>query len=376
MLFFHMLPSWSELRQRLNHDMGYQPGGHFRNHRNEPAPSRSLIIRRFDCVRRVFVLAEWEAGRILVQRFSDLDIASIIKDLINVVAQTAMIVVGSAFTGGLIGAGVGSAFFGVGAYPGGALGTALGLQTSTFILGVLGLKSIAEYVVDGFPHIVGYYLSGIKTAWQGPREQGLNPFMSDDPYAQNSATQDIAKGHVEVVLLLLGAMVEYLTRGRGDARLLAQEMRASPRGERLGQWMLKHEDALKKRPDLQRPGSSKSTLDAQDAFTPVPYSNREGEKNLENAKGIIKASETIGQPVEAVINGRKRLLRVDIEPNGKLQIQSGGGKDSIVDFRPDLSKPLAPQIDKAFKRLPQSVRDELIRNAEKGLKRLQETGNM
>ncbi|MEQ4254840.1 DUF6861 domain-containing protein [Pseudomonas syringae] len=380
MLFFHMLPSWSELRQRLNHDMGYQPGGHFRNHRNEPAPSRSLNIRRFDCVRRAFVLAEWEAGRILVQRFSDLDIASIIKDLINVVAQTAMIVVGSAFTGGLIGAGVGSAFFGVGAYPGGALGTALGLQTSTFILGVLGLKSIAEYVVDGFPHIVGYYLSGIKTAWQGPREQGLNPFMSDDPYAQNSATQDIAKGHVEVVLLLLllllGAMVEYLTRGRGDARLLAQEMRASPRGERLGQWMLKHEDALKKRPDLQRPGSSKSTLDAQDAFTPVPYSNREGEKNLENAKGIIKASETIGQPVEAVINGRKRLLRVDIEPNGKLQIQSGGGKDSIVDFRPDLSKPLAPQIDKAFKRLPQSVRDELIRNAEKGLKRLQETGNM
>nr|WP_256660500.1 DUF637 domain-containing protein [Pseudomonas sp. GL93] len=93
-------------------------------------------------------------------------------------------------------------------------------------------------------------------------------------------------------------------------------------------------------------------------------------------KGIIKASETIGQPVEAVIGGRKRLLRVDIEPNGKLQIQSGGGKDSIVDFRPDLSKPLAPQINAAFKRLPQSARDQLLRNAEKGLKRLQETGNM
>ncbi|RMV29350.1 hypothetical protein ALP13_01547 [Pseudomonas syringae pv. maculicola] len=153
------------------------------------------------------------------------------------------------------------------------------MQASTFILGVLGLKSIAEYVVDGFPRIVGYYLSGIKTAWQGPREQGLNPFMSDDPYAQNSATQDIAKGHVEVVLLLLGAVVEYLTRGRGDARLLAQEMRASPKGERLGQWMLEHEDALKKRPDLQRPEPSKSALD-QDAFTPVPQSNREGEKSL------------------------------------------------------------------------------------------------
>lgn len=95
-----------------------------------------------------------------------------------------------------------------------------------------------------------------------------------------------------------------------------------------------------------------------------------------SSKGKIKASETIGQPIEAVIGGRKRLLRVDIEPNGKLQIQSGGGKDSIVDFRPGLSKPLAPQINQAFKRLPQSARDQLIRNAEKGLKRLQDTGDM
>lgn len=375
MLFFHMLPSWSEIRQQLDRDMGHQTGGHFRTYLNQPAPSRSLIIRRFDCVRRAFVLAEWEAGRILVRRFSDLDISSIIKDLIDVVAQMAMIVVGSAFTGGLIGAGAGSAFFGVGALFGGAMGATLGMQASTFVLGVLGLKSIAEYVVDDFPRIIDYYTRGIKTAWQGPREQGLSPFMSDDPYAQNRATQDIAKGHVEVVLLLLGAMVEYLTRGRGDARLLAQEMRASAKGERLGQWMLKHEEALKKRPDLQRSEPSKSALE-QDAFALVPQSNREGEKSLENVTGVIKASETIGQPVEAVINGRKRLLRVDIEPNGKLQIQSGGGKDSIVDFRPDLSKPLAPQIDKAFKRLPQSVRDQLIRNAEKGLKRLQETGNM
>lgn len=92
--------------------------------------------------------------------------------------------------------------------------------------------------------------------------------------------------------------------------------------------------------------------------------------------GIIKSSETIGRPVEAMIGGRKRFLRVDIEPNGKLQIQSGTGKNSIVDFRPDLSQPLAPQIDSAFKRLPQSVRDQLIKNAEKGLAKLKETGNL
>ncbi len=93
-------------------------------------------------------------------------------------------------------------------------------------------------------------------------------------------------------------------------------------------------------------------------------------------KGDIKASETIGPAIEAVIGNRKRLLRVDIEPNGKLQIQSGSGKNSIVDFRPDLSKPLAPQINEAFKRQPKFIRDQLIKKAEKGLKRLQDTGNM
>jgi filamentous hemagglutinin len=108
----------------------------------------------------------------------------------------------------------------------------------------------------------------------------------------------------------------------------------------------------------------------------VGESPRSDSVSVSTNSGTIKASETIGQPVEAVINGRKRMLRVDIEPNGKLQIQSGGGKDSFVDFRPDLSLPLAPQIDKAFRRLPKSARDQFVRNAEKGLRRLQETGNM
>ncbi|WP_082555842.1 hemagglutinin repeat-containing protein [Pseudomonas sp. Root329] len=120
-------------------------------------------------------------------------------------------------------------------------------------------------------------------------------------------------------------------------------------------------------------GSVKSL--AGKAYSVAATSNK-GKATTGSRAGDIKASETIGRPVEAVINGKKSLLRVDIEPNGKLQIQSGGGKDSIVDFRPDLNLPLAPQINQEFKRLPQSARDQLIKNAEKGLKRLIETGNM
>ncbi|WP_342671335.1 MULTISPECIES: DUF6861 domain-containing protein [Pseudomonas] len=263
MFFFHMLPSWDDIRRKLDRDIEPYRGGHFRTHRNEPVPSPALIIRRFNCVRSAFDRAEWEACRILGQRFVDLDISSIIKDLIDVVTQMAMIVVGSAFVGGVAGASAGALFFGVGAAPGGLMGAALGAQASTFILGILGLESIAESVVDGFPRIIHYYTRGISTAWQGPREQGWSSFMGDDPVAQNSAVQEIAQGHVEVVILLLGAMVQYITRGRGNARALANEMRASAKGERLGQWMLEHENDLKKRPDLQRPEPRRGALDKQ-----------------------------------------------------------------------------------------------------------------
>ncbi|WP_258042126.1 DUF6861 domain-containing protein [Pseudomonas syringae] len=270
MFFFHMLPSWDSIRRQLDRDIAPYRGGHFRTPRNEPVPSPALIMRRFNCVRSAFDRAEWEACRILGQRFVDLDISSIIKDLIDVVTQMAMIVVGSAFVGGAAGAGAGVLFFGVGAVPGGLMGAALGAQASAFILGILGLEAIAESVIDGFPRIIEYYTRGITTAWQGPREQGRNPFMGDDLAAQNSAVQEIAQGHVEVVILLLGAMVQYITRGRGNARALANEMRASAKGERLGQWMLEHEDELKKRPDLQRPEPRRGRLESQDAPPPPP----------------------------------------------------------------------------------------------------------
>ncbi|GKQ45751.1 DUF6861 domain-containing protein [Pseudomonas syringae] len=269
MLLWTIVPSWYEIEQRIVRGMGQQVGSHFRTHRNEPVPSISLTIRRFTCVRVAFIRAEWEACRILTQRFSDLDISSIVKELIDAVSQMAMIIAGSALAGGLTGAGAGLLLGGVSAVPMGAMGAALGVQASMFILSMLGLKRVAESFEEGLPRILDYYQRGIKTAWEGPRgESGLNPFMGDDPLAQNSAVQSIAQGHVEVVILLLGAIAHYLTRGRGDARILAQDMQVSAKGARLGQWMLKHEDALKRRPDLQRPEPRKGAFDTRETNNP------------------------------------------------------------------------------------------------------------
>ena len=270
MFLSHIVPTWHEIENRITHQMGYQGGATYRTQFNERAPSLSLNIRRINSVRSAFIQAEWEAARLLRQRFSDLDISSILNELIEVVSQMAMIVAGSVLIGGAIGAGTGAFLGGAGAIPMGAAGAAMGLQASTWILGILGLSSIAEFFVEGLPRIAEYYLTGINTAWKGPRgEEGLNPFSRDDPFAQRSAAHDIALGHVEVVALLLGAIVAYITRGRGNANILAQEMRASPKGARLGAWMLKHEDALKKRPDLQTSAPRKGALGQQEPGPPA-----------------------------------------------------------------------------------------------------------
>ncbi|MFH7428806.1 DUF6861 domain-containing protein, partial [Pseudomonas syringae group genomosp. 7] len=80
------------------------------------------------------------------------------------------------------------------------------------------LASIAEFFVDGIPRIVDQSVRGITVAWECTRgAPGLNPFGGDDPQVVDRAGYHIAQGHEEVVVLLLGAIVAYLTRGRGNA---------------------------------------------------------------------------------------------------------------------------------------------------------------
>src|SRR5690606_9509313 len=124
-----------------------------------------------------------------------------------------------------LGAGIGAFAGGAGTIPFAGAGAAMGLKVSGWILGALGLASIAEFFVEGLPRIGEYYVDGIRFAWEGTcgNESG-GPLCRDDPYAVSRAVHHIALCHVEVVVLLLGAIVSYLTRGRGDARVLAQEM--------------------------------------------------------------------------------------------------------------------------------------------------------
>ncbi|WP_455913977.1 DUF6861 domain-containing protein [Pseudomonas syringae] len=280
MRLWNVLPSWFEIEDRLRLEVQSSGLGDFRSYLNEQAPSVELVLRRVDNIRTAFYRAEFEASALLRQRFADIDIADVLFDLMGVVGDMAMIIVGSVLAGGAMGAGVGALAGGIGAGPGAIAGMAAGLQASSWILGVLGLASVAEFFVQGLPALLDHYVRGIEVAWDGTRgNDGLNPISQDDPWVVDQAAHHIARGHTEVVILLLGAVVEYLTRGRGDIALLAGQMRASRKGARLAQWMVKHEEGLKGRPDLQparaRTGSS---------LTPEPKSDSHRETDRPGGK--------------------------------------------------------------------------------------------
>jgi hypothetical protein len=243
----------------------------------------NLIYRRIRCVRNACHLAEREAADSLLKRFADLDIRSILDELISVVADMAMIIIGSALTGAVIGGGVGLLAGGIGAFPGAAAGALIGVEAGTWILGILGLASIAEFLEDGWKPIVNGYIQGVSTAWNGPQERTGNPLgsFSSDGIAAQQGSWDIARSHEAVVILLLSGMVAYLTRGRGNASVLAGEMSRSKRGADLGQWMVKHEEAMKQHPDLKPPEPRRGALGPEE---PSP-ANRPGGKDKEPPNG-------------------------------------------------------------------------------------------
>ena len=280
MRLWNVLPSWFEIEDRLRLEVQSSGLGDFRSYLNEQAPSVELVLRRVDNIRTAFYRAEFEASALLRQRFADLDIAEVLFDLMGVVGDMAMIIAGSVLAGAAMGAGVGALAGGVGAGPGAFAGMAIGLQASSWILGVLGLASVAEFFVQGLPALLDHYVRGIQVAWDGTRgNEGLNPISQDDPWVVDQAAHHIARGHTEVVILLLGAVVEYLTRGRGDMALLAGQMRASSKGTRLAQWMVKHEEGLKGRPDLQ-PAEAR----AGGSTTPEPRSDSHRETDRPGGK--------------------------------------------------------------------------------------------
>jgi hypothetical protein len=74
------------------------------------------------------------------------------------------------------------------------------------------------------PDIAWGYQQGVKQAWNAPYlDHSRNGRVEIDSFAMSSATSSIARGHEATTILLLGAIVAYLTRNGGGAAGVAAE---------------------------------------------------------------------------------------------------------------------------------------------------------
>jgi hypothetical protein len=253
-------PDWFDLELRLD---GFFPNAGFGMfnrqaffHSHNPNDHYDTHpAHRLKCVKDAFFYATTPAMLRLGRRFAEIDIREVAADLLESVAEMARILVASMLLGGAIGGAVGGLAGGVGAIPGVAMGTALGLKAGGWVLSVLGLSAIADFVIDGLPTIVAAYHRGVNTAWLAPPQNRL-PFshsVAQEYLAIQQAGEQIAEAHEAMVILLLSGIVAYLTRHGGAGAGLLRQMSKTSRGERLAMWVAKHEQALKQHPLLKVP---------------------------------------------------------------------------------------------------------------------------
>jgi hypothetical protein len=253
-------PDWFNLELRLSNYFPSAGFGAFNRqavfHSHNPYDYYDTHpAHRLKCVKDAFFYANTPAMLRLGKRFAEIDMREVVGDLLESVAEMARILVASMLLGGAIGGAAGSLAGGVGAVPGVAVGTALGLKAGGWVLSILGLSAIADFFIDGMPNILGGYQRGVNMAWGAPPENKL-PFshsVAQEYLTIHQASERIAEAHEATVILLLSAIVAYLTRAGGAGTGLLQQMSKTPRGARLAKWVARHEQALKQHPLLKVP---------------------------------------------------------------------------------------------------------------------------
>lgn len=202
----------------------------------------------------------------LKHKWASINIEQILPVLLQLVKEVTMILGGSVAIGTVAGGAAGAFAFGVGAAPGAVAGAGIGLQVGNLILMGLGLSAIAEYFYQGLPSCLSTLQEGLATAWyaeDGLKPVGLDPSGGSSAQAQERterAARQLARGQEQLVLLLLTAIVTYLTRGQMKAGVMnsmesiatrSAKLQAEISNKQLAAWLAKNEQKLLAQPELQ-----------------------------------------------------------------------------------------------------------------------------
>ena len=172
--------------------------------------------------------------------------------LFSAVRDMALYYGGSVVLGTAVGAGLGSLAFGVGAIPGAAIGAEAGNVVGEWVLIYLGLKMLAEGLVNTIPPALRLYVQAFRLAW-GPVESDRPDarYSADYHHGEDMAAHRFADGHVLMIMAILMAIVAYLTRGKSEEALM-QAVRKSERiGTKMADWLADNKERLLKEESLK-----------------------------------------------------------------------------------------------------------------------------
>jgi hypothetical protein len=212
--------------------------------------------------------------------------------------------------GAAIGGAAGSLAFGAGAVPGAAIGSSVGLQVGNLIVAMLGLYAIVDYFIAGIGPCLSTIHEGLRTAWQagdGLRSPDLDPSGGSDAMIQERlerAARLLAQGQEQLVLLLLTAIVTYLTRGEMRAgvgnsletiAMRSAKLRTDISNKPFVVWLTKNEQKLLEHPELQIRGVTSLETLARESKMREFYAKQDPEfVPVEKKRNGVKTFEAKG----------------------------------------------------------------------------------
>lgn len=206
------------------------------------------------------------ARQLIAQRLSGLSLDAVWGVLAQLAKDVALCYGGSVVAGATLGGIVGAALGGVGIVPGALAGGSAGAVVGQWLLAFLGLKALAEGLLDTLPPALRHYERGFRAVWGDRWDED-----DDDPYSPGfhdrgdssfhqvgPAADEFAHGHVLLILALLSLLLAYISRGSGGRAQALQDIAHNPRlGPRMAQWLEENESRLARHPELQpRPAAN------------------------------------------------------------------------------------------------------------------------
>ncbi len=280
------IPGWAEIERNLNHKFsdfhhtldhglssarsGLQASWNGVSQRLEQGAGHiyaELGGQRIDAVRQALQQSYPLIRHDLSQRWASIHIEDILDVLLDLVKNVALILGGSVTLGSIAGGVAGGVLgAGVGAAPGAVAGAGIGLEIGNLILVGLGLSAIAEYFYKGLPACLETLQNGIVTAWRvdnkasGSRLEPGGGHASTRQARIDQAARELARGQEQLVMLLLTAIVTYLTRGQVKGALTSSAEGIAARSallqqqiseRRLADWLARNEQQLLAERSLQ-----------------------------------------------------------------------------------------------------------------------------